>query len=70
MSNGSLQVPPDKAAAMLGISRSMLYKLLRSQRIPLKPVKLGTKVLFPVHQIKQFVESGCRRDFTPTEGKL
>ena len=47
------------AAALLGIGRSFFYENLATERIPLKPIRFGRKVLFSVQELRRFVESGC-----------
>ena len=47
------------AARMIGCSRSMFFKLLRSGRCPLKAVCFGRLRLYAVEQIKQWTAAGC-----------
>ena len=57
----SLQVGVKTAAKLLGISKSFLYELTAKSDFPLKPIKLGSKVLFNKKRLIEFVELGCPR---------
>jgi excisionase family DNA binding protein len=46
------------AAQMLGISRSMVHKLIR--RGELRSVKAGTRTLVPVAAVDEFIEQNSR----------
>ena len=48
----------EMAAQMLGISRSMGFKLIR--RGELRSVKAGTRTLVPVAAIDEFIEQNSR----------
>ena len=41
---------------MLGVSRSMVFKLIRQGE--LKTFKVGTRTLIPVSEIDEFIKSG------------
>jgi excisionase family DNA binding protein len=41
---------------MLGVSRSMVFKLIRQGE--LKTFKVGTRTLIPVGEIDEFIKSG------------
>lgn len=47
-----------EAAAVLGISRSQLYALHSSGRLPL-PLKLGRRTLFLFEELKSWTHAGC-----------
>jgi|TARA_B110000263_G_C14808682_1_gene285361 excisionase family DNA binding protein len=46
------------AAQMLGISRSMIHKLIRLGE--LRSVKAGTRTLVPVAAVDEFIEKNSR----------
>jgi len=51
------------AAQMLGISRSMVHKLIRHKLIrlgELRSVKAGTRTLVPVAAVDEFIEQNSR----------
>ncbi len=48
----------EMAAKMLGISRSMGFKLIR--RGELRSVKAGTRTLVPVSAVDEFIEQNSR----------
>ena len=48
----------EMAAEMLGISRSMVFKLIRNGE--LRSVKAGTRTLVPVAAIDEFIEQNSR----------
>ena len=48
----------EMAAEMLGISRSMVHKLIR--RGELRSVKAGTRRLVPVAAVDEFIEKNSR----------
>ncbi len=48
----------EMAAEMLGISRSMVHKLIR--RGELRSVKAGTRTLVPVAAVDEFIEQNSR----------
>ena len=48
----------EKAAQMLGISRSMGFKLIRSGE--LRSVKAGTRRLVPVAAVDEFIEQNSQ----------
>lgn len=45
-----------EAAKMLGIGRSMIYKLLSLGQIP-KPIKIGSRSLWSVEQLKNWIKN-------------
>lgn len=49
-----LAVSPDRAAKMLGIGRSKLYELLRTQEI--QTAHIGTRRVIPVANLERFLE--------------
>ena len=53
----------EMAAQMLGISRSMGFKLIR--RGELRSVKAGTRTLVPVAAVDEFIEQNSRVHPTP-----
>jgi excisionase family DNA binding protein len=48
----------EMVAEMLGISRSMVFKLIR--RGELRSVKAGTRTLVPVAAVDEFIEQNSR----------
>jgi excisionase family DNA binding protein len=48
----------EMVAEMLGISRSMVFKLIR--RGELRSVKAGTRTLVPVAAVDEFIEKNSR----------
>jgi predicted DNA-binding transcriptional regulator AlpA len=63
-----LLVSASDAASMLGISRSLFYELLSSQRIPIKPVKLAKRTLFVVEQLRRWTDENCKADWNENNG--
>ena len=53
----------EMAAEMLGISRSMGFKLIR--RGELRSIKAGTRTLVPVAAVDEFIEQNSRIYPTP-----
>ena len=53
----------EMAAQMLGISRSMGFKLIRSGE--LRSIKAGTRTLVPVAAVDEFIERNSRIYPTP-----
>lgn len=47
-----------EAASVLGISRSALYALHSSGRLPL-PVKLGRRTLWRAEELRNWTRAGC-----------
>lgn len=52
-------ISAETTARLLGISRSAFYSLLSSGRIGPLPVRLGRSVRWRIHEIRDWVESGC-----------
>ena len=48
----------EMVAEMLGISRSMVFKLIRIGK--LRSVKVGTRTLVPVAAVDEFIEQNSR----------
>ena len=46
----------EDVSIMLGVSRSMVFKLIRQGE--LKTFKVGTRTLIPAGEVDQFIESG------------
>jgi predicted DNA-binding transcriptional regulator AlpA len=42
-----------------GFGVSSLHKMKRSDRLPLKPIRLGRKVLYRVSEFEAWVKAGC-----------
>jgi excisionase family DNA binding protein len=55
-----LQVDIKTAAQLIGVSRSFLYELMGSAKFPVKPVRLGSKILFNRRQLVAWIEGGCQ----------
>jgi len=53
-----LLLSADEAASTLGISRSALYGLHSSGRVP-SPVKLGRRTLWAAGELREWVAAGC-----------
>jgi len=53
----------EMAAEMLGISRSMGFKLIR--RGELRSIKAGTRTLVPVAAVDEFIEQNSRAHSIP-----
>ena len=53
----------EMAAQMLGISRSMGFKLIR--RGELRSIKAGTRTLVPVAAVDEFIEQNSRIHSSP-----
>lgn len=53
-----LLVDANDAAAMLGVSRSKLYKMKSSGQLPL-PVRFAGGVRWRVDELRAWVDSGC-----------
>jgi len=53
-----LAVTPEQAAELLGLSRSMFYKMMESGRIGPAGVRFGKCVRFPLHQLKAWAAAG------------
>ena len=53
----------EMAAEMLGISRSMVHKLIRLGE--LRSVKAGTRTLVPVAAVDEFIEKNSRAHSIP-----
>jgi excisionase family DNA binding protein len=53
----------EMAAQMLGISRSMGFKLIRNGE--LRSVKAGTRTLVPVAAVDEFIEQNSRTSPVP-----
>jgi len=48
-----------QAARLLGISKTLFYKLLNSGRIPIKSIRLTPKkILYSVDEIREYVRAG------------
>jgi len=56
-----LLVSAERAAAMLSISRSMLYSMHNSGRLGPLPIKLGGRSLWSTDQLARWVKDGCKR---------
>lgn len=53
-----LLLSANEAAQLLGISRSALYALHSSGRVPL-PLKLGRRSLWSFEELRAWVSAGC-----------
>ena len=53
----------ERVAELLGISRSMVFKLIRLGK--LRSVKAGTRTLVPVAAVDEFIEQNSRVHPTP-----
>jgi excisionase family DNA binding protein len=51
---GQLLHPPAEAAAMLGVSRTSIYKLIKDGQ--LESVQIGSKILVPAAGLVAYVE--------------
>lgn len=56
-----LALPTDEAAVALGISPRLLWDLT-VPRGPIRAVRAGSRVLYPVSELKRWIESETNRD--------
>lgn len=63
-----LLISANDAASLLGMSRSLFYQLLSSQRIPLKPVRFGRKRLWRVDELKRWILDNCPANWSDDDG--
>lgn len=58
-------------AKLLSISRPMLYQMISDGRFGLMSIRFGRKRLFPVEELKGWVNAGCpcREKWMKIQGK-
>jgi hypothetical protein len=56
----------DTAAAILGIGRTLAFELAKTDRFPVRLVRLGRRVLVPIPELLRFLGAGDPA--TPTIG--
>lgn len=54
-----LLVGVSDTAVILGISKPMLYQMISDGRFGLIGIKFGSRRLFPVEEIKNWIQAGC-----------
>lgn len=57
-SNAHFMLTAPELAKKLRISKTLLYELKAQGKLPL-PTRLGRRILWPAHEIEQWVKSGC-----------
>ncbi len=55
MAGDRLTVTVEEAGALLGISRSLAYELVRRQELP--SLRLGRRIVVPVRALEDFLDS-------------
>lgn len=60
MPKDKLMLRPDEVAELLGLSRAMVYRLLRQGELPC--VRLGRAVRVPVDRLHEWVKSQAERE--------
>lgn len=48
----------ETAAEIIGIGRSLAYELIAAEDFPIELLRLGRRVLVPVHSILQYLRAG------------
>jgi len=54
-----LLIPANDAAEMLGVKKTLFYSLVSSGAIGPVPVELGSKKLYRVEELTNWVSCGC-----------
>ena len=59
MEHRPLLIPATEAAAMLGIGKTLLYQMASDGRLGPVPVELGSKRLYRVEELTEWVSQNC-----------